>query len=643
MGQRRTPSRARTGERSESRRRHLFKDEAMTLAGVTGPRRAASLLGVLGGLLLGLVGCSHTTQSRAQSAEEDDRYKVQTIGDITVVGNAEPVPLGGVGLVVGLEGTGGPTAPGDSFRAMFEDQMRKENVKNIKELLNSPDVAVVIVEGQLPAGARKGDTLDVVVKLPPGSRATSLRGGYLKRCWLYNYDFARHLSPQYTGSRGMLLGHRLAWAEGAVLVGLGAGDEALRLKQGRIWAGGHSRIDQPFGLMMNRDQQFVRMTSAVADRINETFHAGLRGVPDTKLAAPQRNLGVALRVPPQYRFNLPRFLRVVRLIPVREVADLPAGEGAGRRSYRQRVAADLLDPARTVTAALRLEALGAGSIGLLKEGLRSPHPLVRFCAAEAMAYLGSPSSGEELARAVVEQPALRAFGLTAMASLDEAVCHVKLRELLLTAKDDETRYGAFRALRALDERNSVVAGELLNDSFWLHRVAPDTPGLVHVSSTRRAEVVLFGEEPRLQPPFSFLAGEFAITATEDDTRCTVSRFPLHGTPARKQCALTVEEVLRSMAELGATYPEVIALLQQAETCRSLSCRVRCDALPQATSVFELAQAGRSAGGESAELLAGVRDLGVTPTLYELGLPSRSQQVREQETALRDRGTQVTSK
>jgi hypothetical protein len=610
----------------------------MTRAGVTGLRlRAAALLGVLGGLLLGLLGCSHTTQSRAQAADDEaDRYKkVQTLGDVTVVGNAEALPLGGVGLVVGLEGTGGAPPRGDSYRLMLEKELERHNVKKIKELLASPDVAVVIVEGRLPAGARKGDTLDVQVKLPPGSRATSLRGGYLQRCWLYNYDFARHLNPQYNGSRNLLLGHQVAWAEGAVLVGLDDGDEALRVKQGRIWAGGHTKVDQPVGLMMNRDQQFASKTSMVADRVNETFHGGLRNDPDTKLAAPQQNLGVALRVPPQYRHNLPRFLRVARLIPLRDVADLPSGEGADRRSYRQRVAADLLDPARTVTAALRLEALGSSSIPFLKEGLTSTHPLVRFCAAEALAYLGSPSCAEVLAKAVAEEPALRAFGLTAMASLDEAVCHVKLRELLLSAKDDETRYGAFRALRALDERNSVVAGELLNESFWLHRVAPDTPGLVHISSTRRAEVVLFGEEPRLLPPFSVLAGEFAVTATEEDTRCTVSRFPLHGTPARKQCALAVEEVLRTMAELGATYPEVIALLQQAETCRSLSCRVRCDALPQATSVHALARAGKGDKAE-ADLLAGARDLGVTPTLYELGLPSRTSQVRQAEAALRDR-------
>src|SRR5207253_6587171 len=111
-----------------------------------------------------------------------------------------------------------------------------------------------------------------------------------------------------------------------------------------------------------------------------------------------------------------RFLRVVRLVPLQDIAD--AHPEGSKKSYRQRLAADMLDPARTVTAALRLEALGQSSIAALKPGLDSKHPLVRFCAAEALAYLGSPSCGEELASVVQERPSLRAFALTAMASLE---------------------------------------------------------------------------------------------------------------------------------------------------------------------------------------------------------------------------------
>jgi hypothetical protein len=582
-------------------------------------------VGAPAALLLGLLGCMQNGQLRLHSEDdsEKDRYaEVKTVGDVTDVSNAQPIQLGGVGLVVGLEGTGGPCVA-DGYRAMLEDDLRKEGVKNVKEVLASSTNALVVVSALLPPGAGKGDPIDVVVSLPPGSQATSLRGGYLHSCRLFNYDFTGNLQPQYKGTPGMLKGHALARAEGPVLVGVGDGEEAAKSRQGRIWGGGRCEAEQPFSLLMKPDQRFARVSSQVADRVNETFPAAFPTGPGGAVAKAENQYGVHLRVPAPYRLNLPRYLRVVRLIPLQGPVDAPSKAG-DHRSYRQRLGDDLLDSARTVTAALRLEALGQKSIPVLKHGLESGHPLVRFCSAEALAYLGSPSCGEELARAVAEQPVLRAYALTAMASLDEAVCHVKLRELLATSADDETRYGAFRALRALNEREADVRGELLNDSFWLHRVAPNAPPLVHVSSTRQAEVVLFGREQVLRPPFSFLAGEFAVTAGDDDhDRCTVSRFPLRGAPSRKQCSLDVADVLRTMADMGAMYPEAVALLQQAHACQCLNCRVRCDALPQAVSPEDLVKMGRNKSGkldEGLELVPGGQDLGLTPTLYDLGLP-----------------------
>jgi hypothetical protein len=587
------------------------------------PRPAAwAPAGLFGALLLLPLGCAHAPEtSRLQAADETehDRYGVKTVGDVSVVGNAQPVRLGGVGLVVGLEGTGGDVPHGDPYRAMLEDQLRKQKVEHVKDLLASADCALVLVSAQLPPGAHRGDPIDVEVALPPHSRASGLRGGYLKCCCLYDYDFKSNLSPKYTGPNVALAGHKLARAEGPLLVGFGDGDEASREKRGRIWGGGRCLEASPFTLALKPDQQYARVASLVADRVNATFRAALPGDSGTEVAHASNAVAVALQVPAQYKLNLPRFLRVVRAVPLGEAG--PAG-GEDRRPYRQRLASDLLDPSRTVTAALRLEALGEGSVPALKAGLESPHPLVRFCAAESLAYLGSPSAGEELTRAADRQPSLRAFALTALASLDEAVSRVKLRELLAAA-DDETRYGAFRALHALDEQDEAVRGELLGDSFWLHHAAPGTAPLVHLTASRRAEVVLFGEEPFLKAPFSFLAGDFTFTAAEDDTHCTVTRVPLRGAPSRRQCSLRVDEVLHTLADLGGSYPEAFELLQQAHRCQCLSCRVRCDALPQAVSVYDLVKAGRGeAGSEDVLQVAPIgQDLGLTPTLYETGRPA----------------------
>ena len=87
----------------------------------------------------------------------------------------------------------------------------------------------------------------------------------------------------------------------------------------------------------------------------------------------------------------------------------------------------------------------------------------------------------------------------------EAISHVELRNLL-NQTSAEARYGAFHALRSLDERDEAIKGEQLNGSFWLHHVAPQATGLVHYTMHRRPEVVLFGPDAFLRPPFQVSAG-----------------------------------------------------------------------------------------------------------------------------------------
>lgn len=588
------------------------------------PFRAAAVLGLLAATLLGPAGCFQKGQQVRQQAEdekEQDRYGVRTVGEVTVVSNVTPTIVGGVGLVENLQGTGGGSPP-DKYRAEIEQELRKQRVPDIKKLLASTDHAIVLVQGQIVPGTAKGDRIDLEITLPPGSRVTSLRGGRLCKCMLYNYDYTHRLDPRYPGQNEALRGHPIVEAEGAILAGMGEGDEAARNRQGRIWRGGHSKIEVPLGLMMVPNQQFARISNQVATRINDTFFTSGRS-PDNALAEAKNNVAVVLHVPVAYKHNLPRYLRVVRFIPLYSAESAGSTPDARNVSYVQRLANDLHDPKYTVEAALRLEALGHDSIRILKSGLEDPNTLVRFCAAEALAYLGEPLCADELAKAIAEQPALRAFGLTALASLDEAACQLRLQDLLLTSADDETRYGAFRALRTLNEHNDVIRGELLNDSFWLHRVPSQVEGLVHFTTMQRAEVVLFGQEAFLKPDFAIQAGDFTLRATPDDTRCSIAWLPLSGGSARRMCSLRLEDVLRTMAELGGTYPDVVSLLQQLDALKRLTCRVRNDALPQAVSVYDLVSIGRESGKDGAEeLLRGAQDLGATPSLYERGVPGR---------------------
>ena len=110
----------------------------------------------------------------------------------------------------------------------------------------------------------------------------------------------------------------LAVAEGPVQVGFGESEGENTLRQGIIWEGGRAKRDNPFMLVMNSDQQYARLVSAIADRVNETFQGPYRAS-GSEIAKPQQTTSfLVLNVPPQYEYNLPRFLRVVRMIPLRE-------------------------------------------------------------------------------------------------------------------------------------------------------------------------------------------------------------------------------------------------------------------------------------------------------------------------------------
>ena len=336
-------------------------------------------------------------------------------------------------------------------------------------------------------------------------------------------------------------------------------------------------------LVLNTDQQRFRVAETVAKRINDTFHAGESA--GSKIAVARQKDIVAVSVPPRYRLNHPHYMRVVRAIPLD-----PQPENS---PMMKKLVEQLQNPETAPLAAIGLEALGTTAAQPLKDALKSEYPLVQFSAAEALAYLGQPAAAETLARLAIEHPALQAYALTALAALDDAISIVKLEELL-AASEPELRYGAFRALREIDSNADAIRGAWAGRSFVIHETAAGGTSLIHVLSEGRAEFVLFGAVPTLTAPFSLTAGpEMTVTARPGDTVATVSRFSAKGgEPVHAQCPLGVADVLRKMAELGATYADAADMLTKASERKALSCPLAVDAMPRAVPIKRLAKAAR---------------------------------------------------
>jgi hypothetical protein len=605
------------------------------------------------------MGCVTQQQARMQVQDEppeQERYEPKTIADVTdIISNAESLPVAAVGLVTGLNGTGSAARP-SGWRSRLERELQRKNIRNVKAILEDKNNSLVLVTGMIAAGSHKGDTFDVEITLPQGSETTSLCGGHLEECVLLDYALIQGMGAADHPGQGLARGK----ASGPLLVELGdsvgmagdrndladIGNRSARAQSGngaarkaRIYNGGRSMLERPFAIAMNRDNQQARIVAQVAERINETFHGPIGTGTNHELATPQggEHFAVAVGVPPQYKLNMERYLRVVRMIPLRERRKPQKDPNAPPPNipemiarYKRQLEQDLLDPAHTVTAALRLEALGSESISSLKRGLDSNHVLVKFCAAEALAYLDCRTGVPVLSSVVAEQPYLRAYALTALASLDEGISVGYLQDLLANP-DAEARYGAFRALRSLDEKS--YDGETFSQGFTLHHVAAGTSPLVHVSTSRRAEIVLFGDDSQLVPDFSILAGNFVLASAAGDTRCTISHY-VGGASDRRQCSLKVDDVIHTMGRMNAQYGEVLEFLGQAYRVKSLACDLRFDALPQAPSVQELAKAGVDAKHRmdlarqgktpeaqdrtDEELFNARADLPATPSLFEKG-------------------------
>jgi hypothetical protein len=576
-------------------------------------RSACPLIaGLMALAVLGSVGCQSDSdkskvQPRSQVGEDPigELDATTTIGQKTSVSNVDPIAVSGIGLVYGLPGTGSAATPG-SWRSMLENSLKKQGRTDIGLLLDDPrrTTSLVLVSGLIPPGARKGDPIDIQVTLPDDSKTTSLKGGRLFLCDLYNTETTGNLKSlihdgRPAGPSGDLkLGDVWARADGQLIAGAFVpadgknpdvdkdADGQPVFKVARIWGGGKVTRTRPFYITMNPGEQNSRMAFNVAERLNSTFHG--TSDRDLKVADAKTKELILVNVPAAYRHNPHRFLLVARQVPI-----LPLkANGAATRKLEE----ELLDPKTTLVAAMKLEALGGSNMRSLRVGLECLSPWVRFASAEALTYLGQSDGAAELARLAADHPAMRGPCLLALASMDDAACTDRLMELTASS-DPMLRYGAFGALRLAvpDEVNCPVRGELINRSFWLHAVSEGSPGMIHLTSRNRCEIVLFGDDSiRLRGPFTLPVGnDYTVRIDkEKQDELVITRIVKVKDDLKEEtltCPRSLLAALVTLGKLGAGYEEAVELIKRADKAQVLTAPVVLDAFPPGLDIRQLAQ------------------------------------------------------
>ena len=183
----------------------------------------------------------------------------------------------------------------------------------------------------------------------------------------------------------------------------------------------------------------------------------------------------------------------------------------------------------------------------------------------------------------------RVYALAALAAMDQPASHLKLRKLM-DEPEIELRYGAFNALRTLDPHDPFLGlvrvldepkretdeddepsdsmarrhhqcgsspQRRRDDPFALYVVDSEGPPLVHVSRSRRSEIVVFGRQQKLLPPIVLDTGSILLNAAENDDKIELSKIVpsrFGDADVKITTSLDLAEVVRKTASLGATYP-----------------------------------------------------------------------------------------
>ena len=581
------------------------------------------------GLGIGLAACCGGCASqltRGQTPEDDDlvaddpeKRGVELVGDFARPWGLHFTELESVGLVTNLDNTGADLPPTAPQRELLINEMLSHEVSHPEKFLQSPTTSVVLVRGILPPGIRRGDKFDVEVTLPSGSETTSLRGGWLMRSRL----------RQVAVVEGALhTGHVDALVEGNVLVDADFEKEISRaaLTHGRVLGQAESNIDRDLGLAIRQKDASYRIVTLISKAVNNRFHTYDEGVKSGVCTAKRPNF-LTLTIPPNYRHNVYHYVRVVSKIPLRD-------DKVKKAERIELLTKKLLEPTTAASAAVQLEAIGKDAVEALKRGIGSSDPEVKFYSAEALAYLDDADAAVPLGEVAKSESSFRWHALTALTCMNQVSALSVLSELLHVSSA-ETRYGAFRAIhtRSPDDPNSK--GEVLGQAFYYHLLPTSGEPMIHFTRSKRPEIVLFGHDQRFAPPEAANAGKHILVTTVNEETVKVSRFSPNQETVSENCTTSLDQLIRAVVRLGASYGEVIQLVRELKQCGSLSSRVAIEALPSPQRQYfreedDTTRAEDSESSPAAAIEANQRTADPAPGIFSDPLQHRPDEPAESE-------------
>ncbi|RJP42861.1 MAG: hypothetical protein C4547_00110 [Phycisphaerales bacterium] len=480
------------------------------------------------------LGVEARTPDSARSASYRD-----TIGAEAFFEGVRAMRVTGYGLVVGLGRNGASDCPKEIFDRVVRDiekQMRTgpalvgaSRAVTPEMLVRDQDTAVVLVYGDIPAGACTGDTFDVAVVALPGTDTKSLRGGRLFPCEL-EYSVAE--SPTAVRQSG----RSLAAAAGPVFLNPFVGEQAATEStdlEGYVLGGGRVTEDRRLQLAL------AEPSHSAARRIERTINAQFPGY--RKVADAVSPAFVRLDVPEQFRGDTEHFLGLVRAYFT------PVAPGFIPQRCKE-LAGEIVRPdAPHGAIALCFEGIGQPAMPTLTELYTHPRDYVSFHAAAAGLRLEDHVAVDVMTKhAFNPQSPFRFQAIRALGRTSLATGATPLRRLMADV-DPRVRVAAYEELSRRRDV-SIRAERVGGDQFVLETVSSPRPPIIHARRSGQRRIALIGDGIRCQPPLFYAspAGALTVSAMEpsDDGLMLVRRTPSGGTSPPIPCGLDVAELLR---------------------------------------------------------------------------------------------------
>lgn len=463
----------------------------------TSKNRYPKTAGALGfAVLLVMAGCPAPPPQPAAMEEFVDLNT--TIGTLAQLIQFNAVPVRGFGVVAGLNGTGSSECP-PALRTELEKYIRQQlpKTRNLdpRSFLDSPNTAVVEINGIIPELAERGQSFDLQVVPFSRTQTTSLDGGFLyttplkERSVFLRYDqYAR----TFATAQGQLFRNTLdnEKTDGWYLLG-----------------GGTVQNETSLSLALLKPN--FTAASAIRNRINERF-----GASTAKAVSPAE---IRLRIPPRYRHQKVRFLQMIQTLFLSDDPDL-------ERRHVEALIAQLKSQADKTPSEMGLEAIGKLALDPLHPLLSSPAPDLRFHAARCIINIG-----DERALPVLEQFCKNPsdpYCIPALETIGQAVRPRKAEPILLKAMENDNlqiRLAAYAQLELITSPS--IERTLVADSFLVDRVFCSGPSLIYVCRAEIPKIILFASPIQCRPDLFIQSDDEAIilNAKPDDKYVSVSR------------------------------------------------------------------------------------------------------------------------